>query len=315
MPENVTQYRPWVGRKFGVELEMNRRTTDNVTLGTEHLRAAVREGLRLAEVPATRLSSRDPGYFNSNGQTWDIKTDASAGWEVASPAMVLDADAECRELREVTNRLAALNPRIDRTCGLHVHVEVLDYDWRDLRNLIVLWARYEPFVFELCPPSRRRNGYCEAIRKSEWSAGDAGHWTRFEQILMTNTEQSVRGMPQPRGAVNLAHFWHSHRVEFRLGAGTVNYEKIVRWVQFILSFVGRVKQTDMPMIQTGQFSNRGFSTAYVGKMLGLIPSRYVPSEKIPDASTKLVEWVERRRAQFQRPGSTDEQTGGTDRGR
>jgi hypothetical protein len=309
-------YCPWTGRKFGVEMELNSTTVESVHLGQATITTAVRNALTAI---GSRHEARQGGYFRSNGQSWDIKTDASCGWEVASPALMLNEAGDNAELKAVTEKLASLQPRIDRSCGLHVHVEVLDFDWRDLRNLVALWARYEPFVFELCPPSRRTNQtYCAPIRKSMWDAPDAGHWTRFESILNTNTQAAVQGMPQPRGALNLAHFWPSHRIEFRLGAGTVQYEKIARWVQFLLSFVGRVKQTNMPMIQTGQWSNRGFSTTYVAKMLGLAPSRYVPETEITDASRKLVEWIDRRRTQFQRPGVSDEErtiAGGTTRGR
>jgi hypothetical protein len=312
MPE---QYRPWAGRKFGVEMEMNGRTTENVALTETMIKTAVRSGVAAAGLPASRVRGSSAGYFHSDGRTWDVKTDASCGWEVASPAMVLDADAECGELRAVTQFLTEMHPRIDRSCGLHVHVEVTDFTWQDLRNLLVLWGRYEPFAFELCPPSRRVNHYCGPIRKSTWDGRDAGHWTRFEQALMTNTEQVIRNVPQPRGSLNLAHFWHSQRVEFRLGAGTVNYEKIVRWVQFLLTIVGRVKNTTMPIVQTGQFSNRGFSPMYVGKMLGLVPSQYVPADQVPEASAKLMEWIDRRRNQFRSAGASDEQVGGTARGR
>jgi hypothetical protein len=306
-------YRPWAGRKFGVEMEMNNMTTESTVLQARTIHQAVRDGLAEGGFPANRLRSAVGDYYHSNGQTWDVKSDSSCGWEVASPAMTMDDEGECRELQIVTQKIAALRPMINRSCGLHVHVEVLDFEWRDLRNLVTLWARYEPFLYELCPPSRRANHYCGPIRKATWDAPDAGHWTRFESVLNTNTEQSVRGLPQPRGALNLAHFWGSHRVEFRLGAGTIQYEKIARWVQFLLSFVGRVKRSDMPMIQTGQYSNRGFSTMYVGKMLGLAPSRYVPEAEIPEASAKLLRWVEQRRLQFQRPGATD--TEGAARGR
>jgi hypothetical protein len=300
-------YRPWVNRKFGIELEMNDVATDNTSITETMLRNAVSQGLVRAGQPAARLNRRDPGYYQSNGQTWDVKTDASCGynnrtgWEVAAPAMVLDDEGECVELKEVTNALKLLKPRIDKKCGLHVHVEVRDYNWRDLRNLLVLWARYEPFAFELCPPSRRSNVYCPPFRKTEWSGRDGAQWTRMENGLGETTEQGFQRIMQmaDRGAVNLTHFWRSKRVEFRLGGGTIEYEKIVRWTQFLLSFVNRVKRADMPIIQSGGWSNAGFSTLYVFKMLGLAPSKHVPEAMVPGASTKLLEWCDKRRAQFQ----------------
>jgi hypothetical protein len=303
-------YRPWIGRKFGVEMEMNDVSVERVAITERALRGAIVDGVTSIGGHANRVSDRAAGYYHSSGQTWDVKTDASCGyngrtgWEVASPAMLMDDEGECEELRAVARKLSGLRPRIDRSCGLHVHVEVRDFDWKDLRNLMVLWSRYEPFAFELCPPSRRTNHFCPPFRKTEWAGQNGGYWTRIEPTFNATNEAEFRRVlagATPRGSLNIAHFWTGKRVEFRLGAGTVNYEKIARWVQFLLSFVQRVKQTQMPMIQTGAWSDRGFSTGYVFKMLGLAPSVYVPASEIPEASRNLMVWVEERRRQFSRP--------------
>jgi hypothetical protein len=312
-------YLPWTNRKFGVELEMNEVKVDNTTLTVPELQQAIREGLRAAGLPLSRCSRRTASYRHSDGSEWEVKTDASCGhhtltgWEVASPAMTLDDDGECKELREVATRIEALRPRVDRKCGLHVHIEVRDFDWRDLRSLMILWARYEPFLFELCPPSRRVNDYCSPWRKAEWGGRDGGFWSRIEDGLETTDERSFRSVftggtnasgVSPRGSLNLKHFWSHGRLEFRLGAGTVNYEKIVRWTQFLLSFVTRVKQANMPAPVAGGWSDRPIQPEYLFKMLGLLPSKFVPADQISPAAGKLLDWVTKRRAQFK--ASTDD---------
>jgi hypothetical protein len=306
-------YRPWIGRKFGVEMEMNQVTVEHVALTEPSLRAAIQTGLRDAGLPSSRCSRRGAGYYHSDGTTWDVKLDSScgtqgySGYEIASPAMELTGSAECDELKQVTTHLAALRPRIDRRCGLHVHVEVADYAVRDLRNFLVLWARYEPFLFELCPPSRRNNPYCFPVRKTTWTGQNGSWWASYERAFgSTTSESQLMASLQTvggRGAVNTAHFWRSKRIEFRLGAGTVQYEKIVRWVQLLLTMVNRVKATRFPTPQTGDWSVRGFSTQYMAKLLGLAPTKFLAAVDVPEESTRLVSWIEARRQQFQPTGS------------
>ena len=292
---------------------MNEVSTDMVRITEDQIRGAAKAGVRAAGLPATRVSNRGAGYYHSSGTTWDVKTDSSCGyggtgWELASPAMVMDENAECAELREVCNAVKALGPRIDKKCGLHVHVEVRDYTHDDLRRLLILWARYEPFFFELCPPSRSTSAhartYCPPIRKATWADSDSGHWSRLEiglnEQVMPHSEGRFQSTMShaPRGAVNLAHFWTGKRIEFRLAAGTIEYEKIQRWAQVLLALVARAKHPTMPVATPGAWSNTSFSVRYIAKMLGLAASQHMPASEVSPESEKLIAWMEARRAQF-----------------
>jgi hypothetical protein len=292
--EATAMYRPWVNRFFGVEMEMTSTSTESVSISERDLKGAIRS------VPGARLNDREAGYFHSTGETWDVKTDASCGWEISTPKLKLDENAHNAELKGVCEALARLRPNVNRTCGLHVTVDVSDFSWRDMRNLVVLWARYEPYVFELCPPTRRANQYCKPIRKARWADPSGAHWSAIERLIQA-PDRTPRGATEteafPRGALNLRGWWSGKRVEFRLQAGTINYEKIRRWTQFVLSFVARVKAAPpFPMIQSGGWSDKGFSTLYVFKMLGLAPSSFCP--EVPQAAGELMAWAEQRRALF-----------------
>lgn len=332
-------YRPWMNRRFGVELEMNDVNMERRPISGLSLVAAIRNALTDGGFSST---VRGPlGYVHTEGTGgWEVKTDGSCGyngrtgWEIAQPYAntYLTADGENAELQAVCAGLATLSPRIDRSCGLHVNIDARDFDWKELRALIILWSRYEPFWFELCPKSRTNNGFCTPMRKSAWAGSDAGHWTRVDHALTSFTQErdfttNMSGCT-PRGALHLGHYWRSKRLEFRLGGGTISYEKIVRWVQLLLTVVQRAKNgivpddhpvratwspmpaTDtqvapMPLIVPGGWSNKGFSTTFVAKTLGLAPSASVPASQIPQASGRLLEWITARRALFAGSGLSD----------
>ena len=66
-------------------------------------------------------------------------------------------------LKFVTNFMAYMrtyNGSVNTTCGLHVHVDVRDYDYSDIARLIVVWSKIEPEIYKLCKPLRLINEYC-----------------------------------------------------------------------------------------------------------------------------------------------------------
>lgn len=294
-------YRPWMGRTVGIEMEMNRTTTTGAALTEAAL-------VRVCDVTGRR-SQRGAGYYHSDGRTWDVKLDGSCGWEVASPALVLDENGDNVELRAVCDGLTALRPQVDRSCGLHVHVDCSDYDWRDLQKLMSLWARYEPYFFSLCPPSRRRNTYCQPLRRTEWAGRDSDIWPTVASAIEATTQAAFERNAMVLGrytSLNVSGFWRHGRVEFRLHSGTVNYTKIRNWTKMLLALVARVKHPTAPRINklgrteqvmfTGRRAVNG-PTAYISRVLGLGASRTVASD-VPAENRQLVAWMEARRRQF-----------------
>jgi hypothetical protein len=251
-------------------------------------------------VPRERV--RGTGYGHSDGTTWDVKHDGSCGFEIASPAMMMDDAGECIELKNVCAQILTVQPQINRQCGLHVHVEVLDYTWDDMRRLLALWTRYEPFFFELLPPSRRHNTYCKPLRKSVWTAGNSPSWPSVDRSIDARDERTFRSTTLFAGdryhALNIDHFWSAGRIEFRLHSGTIDYVKIRNWVRLLLALVQRVKQGSMPRISKVDANDRNvpFTTYYVLKVLGLIRSKYVPD--VAPECEDLVNWCEARRRLF-----------------
>lgn len=294
----MPEHRPWVGRKFGVELEMTTTKANGSNLTDRAIRNAI--------APFTdRLNNRPTGFYKSNGQTWDMKTDSSCGWELASPAMTLDASGNNTELKDITTTLEDIGAVCNSKCGTHVHFELSDYNWRDLQRLMILWVRYEPFFYSVQPASRRNKHYCSPLYRKEWNGSDSSNY-RLAQAACRATSQTVfereaRRLGDPnsqRLALNIGSYWMHKRIEVRLHSGTVNYHKIRHWVMLMSALIARPKLTSMPeIIMMGTNRNpTGLSTEYICKQLGLLPSRFLT--EVPEESIQLAAWFEQRRQQF-----------------
>lgn len=295
-------YRPWTGRTIGIEMEMNTTTTRHDSLSEGTIRRALQGATQ-------RLNTRGAGYYHSDGSAWDIKLDGSCGYEIASPALYLNEEGENAELEAVCNALGTLSPMINRQCGLHVHVDCRDFDWNDMRRLLALWARYEPFFYGLCPPSRRTNTYCGAVRKTTWSGSNSRNWDYAAKPAINadnrqEFERYARYLPRYT-SLNVSGWWTHGRVEFRLHSGTINYPKIRNWAKLLLALVTRAKNAaddngtrKFPHVSkvTERTSTVPFDTYYICKALGLIRSKYVT--EVPASNEALVAWAEARRRQF-----------------
>jgi hypothetical protein len=286
---------PWTERTVGVELEFLMSTR---ALGATPSRTIsermIRDALRVLD--ANRVASRAASYYHSDGRTWDVKTDASCGWEVASPAMLLDAGGYNEELRLVTKALRDMGAQTNASTGLHVHVDASDLTQDAFQRLLILWTRYEPFWYQLVPESRRDNHYCQPLRRStyrdterhEWTGGMSG-WLALSPDRMIRTMRT-RGFG--RMGLNFAGWWRHGRVEFRLGGGTLIYDKIHRWAQLLTMLVWRAKTDQLPPVTFSTVDARVPVTArQMARVLGLRPSAgYTP----PEGSAELVAWMESR---------------------
>lgn len=295
-------YRPWTNRRVGIEMELNNVLTNGSRLDMRTLHANVTRAVA-STGDTTRVVS--VGYSHNAGDVWETKTDGSCGYEVTSPAIMLDDEGDNASLRAVCDSLKTLAPQINRQCGLHVHIEVRDFNWDDMRRLLALWSRYEPFFFEMLPASRRGNQYCMPIRKSTWAGPtNMGTWSAVSAAIDATTErefQRLRGAYGRYHTLNLDNFWMSGRIEFRLHSGTVDYVKIRNWTKLLLALVARVKQPNLPRISkiTNDDRAEGFNAYYVLKQLGLIRSKYIA--EVPASNEALVHWVEARRQLFLNP--------------
>jgi hypothetical protein len=188
------------------------------------------------------INCQDEGYTHRVSTHWKIVTDGSLGdyingSEVVSP--VLRDDNGFQQLTKVCEILSSLGCKVNKRCGLHVHVgargETVDF----FKSLVRLYMAAEPTVDSFMAPSRRGphggNGFCNSVRMVNRTMFDSA--TTVEQVATAvdqdNTPYAVRSMRRYR-KLNLQSYWQHGTVEFRQHQGTVDAEKACNWVRFCL---------------------------------------------------------------------------------
>ena len=183
---------------------------------------------------------------------WKIVTDSSlstqggfAG-EIVSP--ILQGQAGVDDLEKVC---AALNSvagvTVNRSCGLHVHLDCNDMTMQQIRTVYERYADYEAQIDLVMPRSRRDSPrWCRSIvdrknvyRGVETKSNGANQLGRYHKVNLTNI--ATRGS-----------------MEFRQHAGTTDFTKIYNWLEYLMCFVEKSIQlsaTTTPVKSKGRWFN------------------------------------------------------------
>ncbi len=176
---------------------------------------------------------------------WNAQSDGSLhtslrnyqGVEIVSP--VLKGREGLEEVRQVTRLLEEMGARVNRTCGLHIHLgsksaagENFDdvADW--VRRLVNTMGHHEKAFFGASGTKSRENGtYCQSIKRT-WGQ-------KKEKLARKMKAEDLRleaaGLSRYQ-ALNLVPLFGTNRtVEFRCFSGTTSTKKITAWIQMALA--------------------------------------------------------------------------------
>jgi hypothetical protein len=119
--------------------------------------------------------------------------------------VLLDRAVAEPRLFSLCKRFAALGLRVNKSCGLHVHLDARSLSYAEVIARAKVMDKWLHALMELLPASRRDNTYCK------W--GVAPH-DRYR-------------------AVNVQS-WNAHRtIEIRCGSATLDYTKVLSWLRLV----------------------------------------------------------------------------------
>ena len=217
-------------RKFGVEIEfLAHNANGHITL------EEVARALQAAGVDA-----RDEQYNHITQSYWKLITDASCGYELVSP--VLSGKEGLAEIKKACDVLVnVVKAKVDKFCGLHVHVNAIDLNKQEIGRIFYAYAKYEKVFDSFMPESRRgsNNIYCKSLSRI-WE--EMASSKRMHNKLFSNP---IKFYDDHIGSryykFNLAAYVKHGTVEFRQHSGTIEAEKIINWVVLLVGFVEKAR--------------------------------------------------------------------------
>lgn len=197
---------------FGIEIETVAPASAieaGLQIGSYH------RGIQVPYLPAGWKAERDASIDTSAG---------GYACEIVSP--ILRGAEGLEEVARVANALTEHGHRVNRSCGVHVHIGwPTNLPDQKLARLITIVSYLEAGLYAITgTKSRERSHYCGGVRKygNDKSAKDNIDRNRYHALNLTNLA---------RGRMST--------VEFRVFSGSTSATKLVGWVQVCLGIVER----------------------------------------------------------------------------
>ena len=153
---------------------------------------------------------------------WDLKTDSSCGYEIATPPLegdlvesVIGPVVKAFQKEEELHRAKFLS----NACGLHVTFDVQDVGSRGIKQIVFTVLRHQAALVGTQPEYRRNNRACPYLR--------TGKGTRRELAKVKNLKRELPPEMGDRGLLNLTKVQHgSDLIEFRYGGASLDIKEI-----------------------------------------------------------------------------------------
>jgi len=218
----------------------------------------------LDSIRAKGININYQGYNHDVISSWKAVSDASVsnGFEIVSPPLAGMPRIE-REVKLICEAVKGL-AKVDRQCGFHLHVDVLNKYWAKRRvnvsnragrikainskpvrlfcaKLLKNYAYFQPVIDAIVAPSRRvleGHAYNNPIQYEWANITDAQLKVYSEDKSMTAPPRGLNSNAR-YNVVNFVSMAPYGTVEFRQFQGTLNSTKIVNWVKLMERFVAR----------------------------------------------------------------------------
>lgn len=184
---------------------------------------------------------------------------AAGGFEInTAPA---SGDKFVKQLQDIEEALVYGKARLNRNCGLHVHVDARDLSWDEVANVAETYTRCEDFLFGLVAPSRVTNKFCRPVASKLATAlnqyrrtiqgqyaeqpGEPNTWKKRFLEAMYGSLGSARDLRREKyvdaryWAFNIHTWMYRKTLEFRHHHGTLQASKIINWAMLCTNLVDK----------------------------------------------------------------------------
>ena len=131
-------------------------------------------------------------------------------------------------LKRVCKVMVDAGGEVNRSCGLHIHLDMRHRDPKVIFNNLVV---SQPILYYMNPSSRAVSDYC--IRTSSRELDDAHY--------------------EGRTGINACAYVRHETIEIRIHSGTINSRKISRWVELLLTISKKKLPVNNDQTTMGEF--------------------------------------------------------------
>lgn len=180
-----------------------------------------------------------------DGRNWTIMYDSSVNSmggqqrEFVTPKCTYE---DIETVQECIRALRRAGAKVDRSCGMHIHIDGANHTAKSLKNLAFTFRAKQDLIFKAVAPDRRDNNYCKPltddlvdnIKKIKSLDGekmkDAWYGTYTD---WHSTDAHYHGSRYH--ALNYHSLWYRGTVEFRLFNSTLHAGEVRAYLNLCLA--------------------------------------------------------------------------------
>jgi len=221
-----------LNRTFGVEIEC-------------YVKIESRQVLAQKLQHMTGIEVLGTDRYRGCGSVWMVKYDGSLcqppasgfiGVEIVSPPLKIYNSNGLDQVRKISDALNDLGAKVNKTCGLHVHIDSSDLTFKQKKLVAKRYAKFEDVFDYFMPKSRRTTNarYCGSLLAQQSGTP--------VQIINQTLEKinKVRSLTRLQALFGEAYTGDRYAklnfcspyntIEFRHHSGTTEATKIVNWI-------------------------------------------------------------------------------------
>lgn len=193
------------------------------------------------ELASRGVEIHNEGYNHDTRPHFKIVLDASIQGErpaeIVSP--ILYGKSGLESLKKVCEVLELTNAKVNKSCGLHIHLDAKNFTINQWRNLIINYARLEHVIDSFMAPSRRGNNncFCRSLVLMPRLETTILHCNSIQEITSYFSTRYMK--------INVEAFSRHKTVEFRQHQGTTDFRKISMWLSFLQKLVAYSKENSV----------------------------------------------------------------------
>lgn len=145
---------------------------------------------------------------------------------------------------EQINEMCAIlkngNAQVNKTCGLHVHVDARDLKLKELSNVVQYWPMLQKELYKKPFKIRRANRYCKR-RRGDKRLIEALNKAPDGRSITTVGSYAGSHLKDRYASLNLQALLKYHTLENRMHQAVLEGDRIIKWAKFNSNFVEEVK--------------------------------------------------------------------------
>ena len=134
-------------------------------------------------------------------------------------------------------------PSVSERTSIHVHIDVRDFNLKQLNSLNLLYVAFEKMLFNYCGAEREMSNYCIPLFRDYKSAQRFSKIERGAKDKRLEVQSAISC--EKYSAYNTHSILNLGTVEFRQHPGTYNTDRILEWIAILLCIKKAARDFDV----------------------------------------------------------------------